>query len=1416
MKSQSRKLRLETLEARQMLAADLAMVEAYLVDSTGQPVSEIHHGQQAMVRVDYLVTDLTPSDRYRISFALDGLEVLSDEIPGRAGVDLPFYRFQPAGYSKVGTSLITVRLDADAQIAESDEGNNEFSFQIETTSPELETKFMFPVPGEESKDWTLLNHHDVDIRSGTREDFVGGFLQYDNHSAWDIGVNDFEAMDDGYPIIAAAAGTVTRAADGFFDREDFWDFTFPDPRLANFVQIDHGDGWTSWYYHFKRDSLTVKVGDRVAAGQTLGLMGSSGISNYPHVDFSIRHDGVVVEPMYAVEEYFEEPPEYLGYRDAAVLDVGITNSNPEETFREGPNDVREFGFQGDVNPWVWFRLEYARKGQVFRTDWIAPEGTIDYSDDWTVPDDFRYFRFWSWTGVAVNKVGRWTVKTYLDGEEVVSEQFDVRLGGGANELEVRYGDDYIIDRRSTPIDLGKVAHQTDMDYAEFQILNRGGRSLHIRDLQVPAGFEAHVQLPVIQPGQSTMLRVKLDSNRIGKQRGEIVLDTTDQDEGLFRFDIEGEVTNSPVSNAPEIVTREVARAIEPGIAHARVFQDVEFIQDGATDFRNGHLDLEIVSGKEDGDGFYFDFEDPDFEIRGKSVLRRGRSIALLETVEGQAWQTVRFAFSATKDDVSAVLSAVSLWQRSTEISSRQRVVKAQAVDVEGRRSLPVHRSVFYAKGEFEHPPSLDLPSWYVFDEDEQLAAKRLEVTDFDGDLSSLQFTVTSNDPWLVKDADLNTYFDEGNWWLQMASVENANGTGTLTITVADEDGLSDFRRVGISVNSVNDRPSISGFETQSVEINQTIGPLGFSVSDVEDAIDDLFVEATSSNETLIPSDGIAISNDLQNPELTITPASDEFGTSEITVIVTDLEGGQTSTTFTVKVGEDTVPPDIGEINDIAFDEDHWFTVPFTVSDDKTDLSELAIRLIFDDETLFPPEAQTVAGDGALRELKLTPAVDQFGSTPITIEIEDRGGNVARETFVATVDPVNDFPSFEATDAVGAIEDAVPQSFAITDISHGGGESGELDLRVSGDLPDGFQILSVNYPPGSPSATVTWQFAADLYGNNPITVTLEDGGLDGLIATKDDNSTVEKVVNVTVEPVNDAPTDFSLPASVSVRENASGVTIGSAIVADVDDDSHRFEFSEPGFEIVDGELRVRADAMLDYETNDRLELTIIASDSGGEQIEGKTTVFVKDVNEAATEISLSEDSVYQELFGQVVGALSAEDPDEGQAHEFESLDSRFEVSDGNLMLADGFAFDAGQESTTVRIRVTDDGNPAVSSDLAVEVYASAMASPWQNPNFESDTNSDGFVTPLDALLVINYLNSGNPAELDPAVYQPIYGGVLLDVSGDRFVTPLDALMVINELNQAEGERAEDPSRLFGIAGYDWFYWDSWDRDRRQRG
>lgn len=82
------------------------------------------------------------------------------------------------------------------------------------------------------------------------------------------------------PIVAARSGTVSGAS--------------YNDSAGNYVLLDHGDGFTSNYYHMTYS--VVSPGQEVSAGEIIGYVGSTGDSTGPHLHFEIRIDGESVDP----------------------------------------------------------------------------------------------------------------------------------------------------------------------------------------------------------------------------------------------------------------------------------------------------------------------------------------------------------------------------------------------------------------------------------------------------------------------------------------------------------------------------------------------------------------------------------------------------------------------------------------------------------------------------------------------------------------------------------------------------------------------------------------------------------------------------------------------------------------------------------------------------------------------------------------------------------------------------------------------------------------------------------------------------------------------------------------------------------------------------------------------------------------
>ncbi|TWB19395.1 peptidase M23-like protein [Rhizobium sp. ERR 1071] len=67
---------------------------------------------------------------------------------------------------------------------------------------------------------------------------------------------------------------------------------------GNMVEIDHGDGISTRYGHMEQ--VLVKVGDKVGAGDAIGLAGSTGRSTGTHLHYEVRENGHPTDPMYFI------------------------------------------------------------------------------------------------------------------------------------------------------------------------------------------------------------------------------------------------------------------------------------------------------------------------------------------------------------------------------------------------------------------------------------------------------------------------------------------------------------------------------------------------------------------------------------------------------------------------------------------------------------------------------------------------------------------------------------------------------------------------------------------------------------------------------------------------------------------------------------------------------------------------------------------------------------------------------------------------------------------------------------------------------------------------------------------------------------------------------------------------------------
>src|SRR6185503_9391254 len=119
---------------------------------------------------------------------------------------------------------------------------------------------------------------------------------------------------------------------------------------------------------------------------------------------------------------------------------------------------------------------------------------------------------------------------------------------------------------------------------------------------------------------------------------------------------------------------------------------------------------------------------------------------------------------------------------------------------------------------------------------------------------------------------------------------------------------------------------------QTTTSGVAVGPLNFTVGDLETAPASLTLGGSSNNTTLVPNANIVFGGSGANRTVTVTPAAAQTGVATITVTVND---GQltTPTSFQLTVTATNTAPTISAITDQVINEDGTTgALSFTVGD----------------------------------------------------------------------------------------------------------------------------------------------------------------------------------------------------------------------------------------------------------------------------------------------------------------------------------------------------------------------------------------------------------------------------------------------------------------------------------------------------
>jgi hypothetical protein len=342
----------------------------------------------------------------------------------------------------------------------------------------------------------------------------------------------------------------------------------------------------------------------------------------------------------------------------------------------------------------------------------------------------------------------------------------------------------------------------------------------------------------------------------------------------------------------------------------------------------------------------------------------------------------------------------------------------------------------------------------------------------------------------------------GPYGTSLAAFNNVNPNGTWSLYARDDTFWAGAQNTGkilqgwrISITTasnvccfgtVNTAPVIMSIPDVTTNENAVAGPIPITVGDAETSASVLTLAGTSSNTNLVPNSNILFGGADSNRWMTIAPAANRFGSSVITVVVSD-GALSASNAFTVTFTDVNQPPLLEPISDYTNSE----LTELTFTNAATDPDIPAQTLVY--SLSNAPAGATI--DSSTGVFAWTPTEEQGPSTNvITVFVTDDGSPAmnASQNFTVVVLETNQSPMLTA------IADRVIHVGMSLTITNSASDSDLPTNALQFSLDVGAPLGAIV---GSADGVFAWQpDQSYLNTTNSITVRVTDDGeppLDGI-------------------------------------------------------------------------------------------------------------------------------------------------------------------------------------------------------------------------------------------------------------------------------------------------------------------------------
>jgi hypothetical protein len=413
------------------------------------------------------------------------------------------------------------------------------------------------------------------------------------------------------------------------------------------------------------------------------------------------------------------------------------------------------------------------------------------------------------------------------------------------------------------------------------------------------------------------------------------------------------------------------------------------------------------------------------------------------------------------------------------------------------------------------------------------------------EVQTLTVTASSSNPSLIANPTVTYTSPNSTGSLRFSPAVNGNGSAVISVTVIDGGTTNNtvVRTFTVTVSPINVAPKLDPIADLTIEENsgpQTVNLTGIG-SGATNEIQTLTVTAISSDPSLIATPTVTYTNSESTGSLTLSPATNGYGSAVISVTVDDgsVSNNTVVRTFTVTVNPIRLPPTLDAIAAVTVNENSGsHTVNLTgISAGSPDVSPfITVNALSSNPALVPNPTVAYTSPNSTGSLSFSPAANTSGSVTITVLVDNGAvsNNTVLRSFTVTVNAVNQPPTLDTIANLTINENSGAQTVSLAGIGTGAAnETQTMTITASSSNPGLIPNPTVIYTSPNATGSLSLTPATDGAGSAVISVTVDDGGTS--------DSIVVRTFTVTVNPVNQPPTLEAL-GNLTINENSGLQTV----------------------------------------------------------------------------------------------------------------------------------------------------------------------------------------------------------------------------------------------------------------------------------